>query len=146
MAQKIDYVNFQWDCNTARIAKQVPINAAYKPYKLEDAAKEAWRDPSIPKENREQPCYLDSCDAYRHCVGSCRISQKYGDLVSDWAGKLHEIGPSPTGGEEDMDLNNNICGRYGTVEDCEDRCKEMLQNGMLTTVEPWHEGLGLYGR
>jgi hypothetical protein len=31
MAQKIDYVNFQRYCNTARIAKQVTINAAYKP-------------------------------------------------------------------------------------------------------------------
>jgi hypothetical protein len=39
-----------------------------------------------------------------------------------------------------------LCGRYATGESCEDGCKQLLQDGTLTTITPPHEGFGIFGR
>jgi RHS repeat-associated protein len=105
----------------------------------DDAGFDARHDPSIPHENE---CHNDSCDAYRHCLGACRVSQAYGDTVSDWAGRWHERGDFNPAPEKSMDLNNNMCGRYGAGDDCEAGCKQLLQDGVLTTLNPPHDGFG----
>jgi RHS repeat-associated protein len=79
-------------------------------------------------------------DAYRHCVASCNITQRYGPELPAVLGWLHEH--LPWDSDDDpaataMDTNNNACGRdFGgdPDTDCSLRCLGAAKSGRLTTI------------
>jgi RHS repeat-associated protein len=75
----------------------------------------------------------DEGDAYRHCVASCEITQRYGHTVATLLGALNEL-TSPSSAESDRDAGNNELGcGYGEDPDvdCSLRCYSAAINGEL---------------
>ncbi len=80
-------------------------------------------------------------DAYRHCLASCTLTQRYGTTVPQFLGWFHEHNPhdrDPNPAATSMDDSNNACGRdFGDDPDtdCTLRCASAATHGQLTTLE-----------
>ncbi|MEO6602107.1 MAG: RHS repeat-associated core domain-containing protein [Polyangiaceae bacterium] len=113
-----------------------PVDALLGPYfAAQDASSDAEQFFHQPFGGVDGPG-----DAYRHCVASCNITQRYGPELPAVLGWLHEH--LPWDSDDDpaataMDTNNNACGRgFGgdPDTDCSLRCLGAAKGGQLTTI------------
>jgi hypothetical protein len=75
-------------------------------------------------------------DAYKHCLASCLIAQRQGDLISSVFGDANEIKADLKGqpaGEHLMDDVNNTCGHSYAPGNCQHECADAAQSGVLQT-------------
>jgi hypothetical protein len=85
-------------------------------------------------------------DAFRHCVWSCSMTQRFGGAVAQLIGSGHELDPRPYADldremqplrSHSMDFDNNAIGRgFGeSGVDCASACENAVNNDVLTHYE-----------
>ncbi len=100
---------------------------AWEAYELKNEAETSTRLSGLPGR------WNGPADAYRHCVWSCKMTQKICKKDADLIGKIHEEYGNNSDGEMTMDLHNNNEGiKIGeSGKDCEKECMKAVSNGTL---------------
>ena len=122
-----DPVNFRDPTGRFLVAVAVPVADGlgwmlWQAYQASKTYDEAVTD---AQRNYGSALHNTPGDAYKHCLASCLVAQRQGNLVSATFGEANEIKGDLKGqpsGEHLMDDVNNACGRSYAPGNCQQEC------------------------